>query len=124
MGLKLAKALLCTKCPRCRKGEMFTSVWYNLLRFHVMNKTCAYCGVSFHPEPGFYQGAMYVSYGFTVLVTVFVFGLVSLLKIHSFWFPIVSLVTIMFLLVPVNYRYSRVIYLYLFGGIKHDSTIL
>lgn len=73
------------------------------------------------PEPGFYQGAMYVGYAFTVAVIVAVtIVLYYFMGNPSEWVYIGTVITIMFLLVPLNYRYSRVVYLYLFGGIKYS----
>lgn len=34
---------------------------------------CPECGLSFMPEPGFYYGAMYVSYALTIALSVFNF---------------------------------------------------
>lgn len=123
MEVSLTKALWHAKCPQCRKGDMFTHRLTNIAKFNKMNETCPHCGVRLEPEPGFYQGAMYVGYGFTVAVTVAVFIVVYVLNISSMWTPVVLVVTIMLLLVPANYRYSRVLYLYMFGGIKYNSTL-
>ena len=83
-----------------------------------MHHECPHCGVRLEPEPGFYQGAMYVSYGFTV-------GLLTILAILFYqftdmgeWLMIGIIIGILFLLAPLNYRYSRNDYLYLFGGLK------
>ena len=118
----LASALLEGKCPRCRKGDMFSYPATNLSKFNVMNKTCPHCGVRLEPEPGFYQGAMYIGYGFTVAVMVIV-GLILYFFFDdpSEWVYIGVVVAIMILAVPLNYRYSRIVYLYSFGGIKYDS---
>jgi hypothetical protein len=88
-----------------------------------MNSTCPSCGVGLEPEPGFYQGAMYVGYALTVAVTAIVFIAVYLFNIRSMWTPVFLVALLMVLLVPINYRYSRVFYLYMFGGIKYDSTL-
>jgi hypothetical protein len=74
------------------------------------------------PEPGFYQGAMYVGYGFTVAIIVIVSAILFALGNPSEWVYIGTVIAIMLLLVPLNYRYSRIVYLYLFGGIKFDAS--
>jgi hypothetical protein len=77
----------------------------------------------FEREPGFFFGAMYISYMFTVTImlgTAFVlyFGfndpplLVYLLS--------VPLITV--LLVPLSFRFSRVLYLYAFGGVSYNRS--
>lgn len=88
-----------------------------------MNETCPHCHVRLEPEPGFYQGAMYVGYAFSVAVVAAVFVTVFLLDIASVWTPVLLVTGIMILLVPVNYRYSRVFYLYMFGGLNYDSGL-
>ena len=50
-----------------------------------MNETCPHCGVGFEPEPGFYQGAMFVGYAFTVAVIVIVGLLLYYLGDPSEW---------------------------------------
>jgi hypothetical protein len=92
-------------------------------KFIVMNKVCPHCHTMFEPEPGFYQGAMYVGYGITVIVTTIVGACLYLLGIASTWTPIILVIFIMIVLAPINYRYSRVLYLHMFGGIKYDPSL-
>jgi hypothetical protein len=78
--------------------------------------------VRLEPEPGFYQGAMYVSYGFTVAVLVAMSIIFYLFfPERSEWFHIGTFIAIMVVLIPVNYRSSRILYLYLFGGLKYQG---
>lgn len=124
MGQKsLISALLNGKCPRCREGEMFTDPATRLSRFNHMNHTCQHCGQRLEPEPGFYQGAMYVGYGFTMAVTILVSLVLYLSGDFSEWVYIGAVIGLMVLLIPWNYRYSRIVYLYAFGGIKYDPTL-
>lgn len=113
-------ALLHAKCPKCRQGDMFVHSLTNITKFNQMHKTCPVCSERLEPEPGFYQGAMYVGYALSVAVTAFVFILVFVLDIESMWLPVIIVAAIMVLLIPVNYRYSRVLYLYMFGGIQYS----
>jgi hypothetical protein len=50
-------------CPRCQEGKVFKYAPYKNLDFVRMNGHCPVCNLEFEPEPDFYQGAMYVSYG-------------------------------------------------------------
>jgi hypothetical protein len=84
-----------------------------------MNDTCPHCGVRLEPEPGFYQGAMYVGYGITVGCIVVISLILYLLGNPNEWIYIGTIITFMILIAPLNYRYSRIIYLYSFGGIKY-----
>lgn len=88
-----------------------------------MNEVCPHCSVRLEPEPGFYQGAMYVSYGFTVAVIVALSILLYLLGNPSEWVYIGTIIATMILLMPLNYRYSRILYLYLFGGLKYTKKV-
>lgn len=115
------EALLKGKCPRCREGDMFSHGAYNLKRFSLMNEYCPHCGVRLEPEPGFYQGAMYVSYGFTVAILVVLSIILFSTGDPSEWTAITIIIAVMLLLAPLNYRYSRIVYLYLFGGLRHKS---
>ena len=116
-------ALLSGKCPRCRQGDMFAFPATNITKFNKMNDRCPSCGVRLEPEPGFYQGAMYVGYSFTVAVIILVGMLLYvLLDDPSEWVYIGVIIGLMILLAPLNYRYSRIVYLYAFGGIKYDQS--
>lgn len=85
-----------------------------------MNHTCPHCDARLEPEPGFYQGAMYVGYAFT-LAAILIIGLtLYVLGNPGEWVYIGTVIGVMILLVPWNYRYSRIVYLYSFGGIKYD----
>ena len=117
-----ASALLQGKCPKCRQGEIFAFSATNLTKFNKMNRTCPHCGVRLEPEPGFYQGAMYVSYAFTVAVMAVAGLLLYVLGDPSEWVYIGVVIALMILLAPLNYRYSRIVYLYAFGGIKYDPS--
>ncbi len=121
MHVSYSKALLLGKCPRCRKGSMFTFPVTRLSKFNVMNEQCPHCSVRLEPEPGYYQGAMYVGYGLTVAFITLIGLLLYVLGVQSEWVYIGIVIGFMILIAPLNYRYSRIIYLYLFGGIQYDS---
>ncbi|WP_158233421.1 DUF983 domain-containing protein [Reichenbachiella sp. 5M10] len=92
--------------------------WYD----REMEKNCKVCHQAFEPEPGFYYGAMFVSYAFSVAIT-FVVGMVLF---HVFgdpemWVYVVSLLGVVGLVWPLMYRYSRAIFLHVFGGIRFDA---
>jgi hypothetical protein len=88
-----------------------------------MNERCPHCDIRLEPEPGFYQGAMYVSYGFTVMVMVIIGVLLYYTLNPSDWTYVGTVIGVMLLLVPLNYRYSRILFLYAFGGIKYNPLL-
>ena len=115
-------AFLRGKCPCCRKGDIFSYSVFKLTRYHAMHEHCTYCGTRLVPEPGFYQGAMYVSYGFTVATLAIVSLVLRAIGNPAEVTYIVSIITCAVVLAPLNYRYSRILYLYLFGGITYTPT--
>lgn len=62
------------KCPQCQEGEFFISKPYDLKNVGKIHENCSECGIKYSKEPGFYYGAMYVSYalGVAQLVAVIV----------------------------------------------------
>jgi uncharacterized protein (DUF983 family) len=119
----LVTALLQCKCPHCRTGNIFAFPASNLFRFNKMNEKCPHCGIRLEPEPGFYQGAMYVSYGFTIVFMVIIGLLLYFSGDPSEWIYIGTVIGVMVLLAPLNYRYSRILFLYAFGGIRYDPSL-
>ncbi len=112
-GSKLYSVVLGV-CPRCQRGKVFKSAPYQLLKFTDMNDYCAVCAQPFEPEPDFYQGAMYVSYGLSTalfmtigVVMLFYFELGYLIS-----FLVISLVAI--LLLPAIFRVSRLVWINIF----------
>ncbi len=117
-------AVLQGKCPQCHVGNLFTHKAYNLRNFTKVNQHCSHCGVRFEREPRFFDGAMYISYGLSVGLF-----LVSAFIIYSFFHPVsenvylIAIISEVFLLYPLMFRYSRIFYLYLFGGLKFKPEL-
>ena len=66
-------AILKMKCPNCKKGDLFETPTWSFQKPFDMPSKCSNCGLNYFPEPGFYWGAMFVSYIFWGLFSV-VFG--------------------------------------------------
>lgn len=55
------------KCPHCGKGHLFVNESaFSFNKLGQVKSKCSECGTNFNPEPGFYFGAAYVSWGLTV----------------------------------------------------------
>lgn len=52
------------KCPRCRKGDLFVKP-FNMSAPLKMHEHCSVCNQKTEPEPGYYFGAMFISYIWT-----------------------------------------------------------
>ncbi len=118
--MKMLKNIISGKCPNCKKGNVFNSNG-NPFLFQIpkMNPQCSECGHKFEREPGYFFGAMYVSYGMAVAEMAAVFAVsrffVSSL-LHSFIFIVIAAV----IFGAFNFRYSRLLWIYMFDG-KKDS---
>ncbi|MBT29504.1 MAG: DUF983 domain-containing protein [Thalassobius sp.] len=117
-------AIVGLKCPRCREGHMFQHPFLaKPLKFSKMHDKCEHCQQNFHPEPGFYIGAMYFSYAINVAIVITLFVALNIMMDK----PILSILlsgTIIpaILMVPINFRISRSLMLHLFGGIDYDPS--
>lgn len=116
-------ALLSGKCPRCRKGDMFKHGVLDLSGFWKMNSTCSYCEATFEPEPGFYYGAMFVSYALSVVLFASIGIALYVLGNPNDWVYLVAIITGATLFAPFSFRYSRILFLYFFGGLHYDPTL-
>ena len=52
------------KCPRCQEADLFPTGSFEFNKPFDMNKECPNCKEDLFPEPGFYYGAMFISYIF------------------------------------------------------------
>lgn len=57
------KAVWNYRCPKCRHNEsaLFKKP-FQMTSPLDMNRECRFCGQNFEPEPGYYYGAMFLSY--------------------------------------------------------------
>lgn len=97
-------AILRQRCPRCRKGKMFKGLF-------AMHERCPVCGMLFLREYGYFYGAMYASYTFGVISTIYWIPLLFLGVTP--WLVIGLPVAQLIVQVPLSFRYSRVIWLHL-----------
>ena len=117
-------AILDHKCPRCREGDIFMySLRERPTKFIKTHKNCPHCDLAYEREPGFFFGAMYVSYALTMAIFLgstfilyFFFGDPSLATY------IITVVGGVIVLTPVVFRYSRTLYLHAFGGVKYNEA--
>ena len=99
-------AMVRMRCPRCGDGKIYQGGMR-------MNAACPVCGLRFEREPGYFVGALYISYAIAVAVMGLGLWIGSLLlpTLDLGW--IVLICAVCFLpLVPAVTRYSRVIWIY------------
>jgi hypothetical protein len=111
---RFVAALVAGRCPQCRDARIFRGLW-------AMHAACPRCGLRFDREPGYFTGAMYVSYALAL-------PLLALLVLAVRWFlpgsgieRSVALAAVLFLpAVPLVFRYSRILWIYLDRAIDPD----
>ena len=109
------------RCPRCRKGFIFKYPLAQFRKFSEMNASCSSCEASFEPEPGFYFGAMYVSYGFTIVLFISIWAVLRFFFNPSDLVYFVTIVAAAAVSTPISFRYSRILFLYWFGGLGRKA---
>lgn len=120
-------SLFSMKCPRCRKGSMFSqsNPYKNLSLKNIfkMPDRCAVCRQQFEVETGFWYGTGYVSYAVTVAFSVATFVAwwvligISVSDNRIFWW-LGTNGFLLLLIQPWLMRFCRVLYLYFF--VKFD----
>ena len=116
------KSVFKNRCPQCLEGHFFiNNNPYVLNQFSKMHANCDKCGLKYEKEPGFYYGAMYINYGLTVFIGLITFA------VHYFFFTfnakvfLINFTVLLFLLIPVMYRTSRLIWINLFVKFKKKA---
>ena len=125
-------SVLTMKCPRCRRGDMFTNSnpykKFSLSYIFEMPEKCEVCGQKFDLEPGFWYGTGYVSYAVAVAISVATFVAwyvligVSTDDNRIFYWLILNAV-ILLLAQPWIMRLSRVIYMLFFVGYDQNFRV-
>ena len=119
---KIIYSVFNNKCPNCHGDDVFINKsYFNLKQFDKMHKKCTQCGLLYEKEPGFFYGAMYVSYTLMVIWFVFTWGINSFF-IHADAFYYLTFLSIsIVLLMTYTFRISRLIWMNFFtrfGEIK------
>ncbi len=72
------------KCPQCQEGKFLVSHPYDFKHLGDVRTNCDVCDLKYEREPGFFYGAMYVSYALGVALFVTIWTSCNL------WFPWLS----------------------------------
>lgn len=120
--MNVFKSALLGKCPRCRKGNMFNPAIFRPFTKQKMLDRCEICNLHFEIESGFYWGAMYFSYALNVAESVIIsFIIYFLTGSHSPWLYSGIIIGFILLSTSFNFRYGRILLLYLFGNVKYQG---
>lgn len=85
-----------------------------------MNEKCSHCGFKYQIEPGFFFGAMYVSYGLNVAVGIAAF-IVAYYISESLKTAFISIIVTLLVLFPIIMRLSRSMYINMFVNYEGDT---
>ena len=118
--LSKIRAIFQMKCPRCHEGHLFNSRILEFKGLDNMPSHCSYCKQKFEPEPGYWYGAMFISYilsGWFCLI--FVGVLMLIFKLNVWW----SFFLLLLVVVPSYgwlFRISRSLWIHF--NIKYDPS--
>jgi len=113
-------SILGQKCPQCHQGPLFINTNpYKMENWDQMHQDCSICGLHYEKEPGFFQGAMYVSYALGVALSVGVLLVNLLFGFNVIWY-FVSNTLALFLMAPFLFRWARALYMNIFISYRKD----
>jgi len=116
----LLKSLIKQKCPKCKEGNIFRNK--SVFSFGNMNSSCPKCFLKYHVEPGFFNGAMYVSYMLTVAEGILIYLVGQLFFEKTFDLRIIPyIIGGVILLATTNFKLSRVLWIYMFLSPKTEE---
>ena len=104
------------KCARCHEGDLFETPTFSFSKPFEMKERCPVCGQNYMPEPGFYYGAMFISYIFTGFFCLGFVGfciLVLGLDVNTSFFWLLFVCTILFVWI---FRMARSVWFNLMVG--------
>lgn len=110
----IIKSAFADKCPNCGQGHVFQKS-NNFFELPVMNDKCEVCAYQFDREPGYFIGAMYISYGLAILQGIITFLICLLIypSISVFW-QIIFVALVILLCGKKNYKLARIFYIHIF----------
>tara|TARA_R110002051_G_scaffold181460_1_gene250973 strand:+ start:52636 stop:53019 length:384 start_codon:yes stop_codon:yes gene_type:complete len=119
-GNKLYSILTGT-CPKCQEESMYLNKNpYYLGQIYKMQERCSHCNVKYKIEPSFFYGAMYVSYGLGVGISVAAFIISFVFIGLSLVLSFAAIIGVLILLMPMIMRLSRNIWINFF--ISYDPN--
>ena len=114
----IAYSVIFNKCPQCHQGKILTNPPYKITKLLETEECCSNCSLKYEKEPGFFYGALYVSYALTSGVFIVAYILqVTLLNLPTTKFAL-FMVSILIFIFPLVARWARILWLNFF--VKYD----
>lgn len=111
--MSLLSSVFLLRCPRCRTGRLFPTHTFSFKKSFFMPESCPHCAQKYELEPGFYYGAMFISYIFTALACFIIWSVFFFLLEFDWlgaWGAMVGVVAIFFIYI---FRVSRSIWIHI-----------
>jgi len=86
-----------------------------------MHDNCSHCNLKYQIEPSFFYGAMYVSYGLNVAISIAAFIIAFVFIGLSIKTSFISIIVANIILYPIVLRLSRNIYINIFVDYDKDK---
>lgn len=99
------------KCPRCHQGDLYAGPALNPATAFKMYSHCDQCGQRYVLEPGFYWGAMYISYALASGFLMVTFGILFFLIGLSWQKAFIIDALLLLILYVFIYRLARSIWI-------------
>lgn len=110
-------------CPKCHSESMYKRTNpYNITAVYDMHERCSDCHTKYKIEPSFFYGAMYVSYGLGVAIAVAAFIISFVFLGSSMATAFFSIMGALVLLMPLNMRLARNIWINFFITYDPDAA--
>lgn len=103
-GVRIS-AVLNGVCPHCEKGAVYDGIM-------TVARRCSECGYDYHPEEGFYLGAMVASYFLGAGIASIAVVAIRFSGMEIMPWIVVIPIAITVVLVPFILRYSRIVWLH------------
>lgn len=109
------------KCPNCGIGNVFDKP-KKTFSIPETKKQCNHCQLIFDREPGFFIGAMYVSYGLAVFQAILTFLIMnSVFPNAEVQWQLIAITVVLVGFSFKNYKWARIIYIRIFSGPKGNK---
>jgi len=109
------------RCPKCHEGKMFYTPTFSFKRPFDMRERCESCNEDFFPEPGYYYGAMFISYIFTAFFCIgfsLFFHWVLDWSIEASFALLIAILAVLFVFI---FRLARTLYINMNIGYDADA---
>ena len=107
-------------CPRCRKAKIYEEP-FQLSSPLAMPKRCPNCELRFAPDPGYYWGAMFISY----VLSGWFFLLIALSLLFIWDWSVNQAMLVVLVVAAITYlkflRFSRSLWIHLM--VKYDENL-